>query len=114
MKADLESIRYTLEARIKEAAPTRGLRESIHIHPAADPADTIQQATERDLAVHHLNSDSRLGQRLRAAIDRLKEGSYGACLECGRGIAPKRLKAIPWAELCIQCQERADDIRRAA
>ena len=60
------------------------------------------------MAVHNLDRDSALVRRLRSAIKRLNDGTYGVCLECEEEIAPKRLKAIPWAELCIQCQETAD------
>jgi hypothetical protein len=48
MKENLESARRTLESRLKEAAPSRGLRDSIRIHQAADPLDMTQQAAERE------------------------------------------------------------------
>src|ERR1700693_6643198 len=110
MNANLESVRQMLESRIKEVAPMRGLRESIRIHQVADPLDMTQQAAEREIAVHNLDRDSALGQRIRSAIARLNDGSYGVCLQCEEEIAPKRLKAIPWAELCIRCQETADGL----
>jgi DnaK suppressor protein len=84
------------------------MRESIHIHQTADPVDMTQQAAERDLAVHRLDRESALARRVRAAIQRLNDGSYGICLQCDEEVAPNRLKAIPWAELCISCQETAD------
>jgi RNA polymerase-binding transcription factor len=108
MEVNLKLIREALEAKLKGTIPTRGLRESIHIQRAADPADLTQQAAERDLAVHSLDRDSTLARRLRSALGRLTDGSYGVCIECGDDIAPKRLHAIPWAELCIRCQETAD------
>jgi len=67
-----------------------------------------QQATEREMAVRGLDRDSVMVRRLRAAIDRLDHGSYGKCAGCEEEISPKRLKALPWAELCIDCQESAD------
>jgi DnaK suppressor protein len=108
MKANLESVRQMLESRMREVAPTRGLRELIRIHQVADPLDMTQQAAEREIAVHNLDRNSALVQRLRSAIARLNDGSYGVCLQCEDEIAPKRLKAIPWAELCIECQDAAD------
>jgi DnaK suppressor protein len=60
------------------------------------------------MAVHSLDRESALVQRVRSAIERINDGSYGVCLQCEEEIAPKRLKAIPWAELCIECQEAAD------
>jgi RNA polymerase-binding transcription factor len=110
VNTDLKLIRLILESKLEEAASSRELGESIRIHQAADPLDMTQEATERDVAVQILDRESALGRRLRSAIDRIKDGSYGVCLECEEEIAPKRLKAIPWAELCISCQESADDL----
>ena len=110
MKANLGLVRRVLESQLKEAAPTRGLRESIRIHQVADPLDMTQQAAEREVAVLNLDRDTALARRLRSAIERLNDGSYGVCLQCEEDIAPNRLKAIPWAELCIRCQEMADGL----
>ena len=102
------SVRNTLESKLKEAVPTRGMRDSIHIHQVADAVDMTQQAAEREMAVHKLDRDSALIRQLRSAIERLDDGAYGICLKCEEDIAPKRLKAIPWAEMCIHCQEMSD------
>jgi len=108
MKANLTLVRRILESQLKEAVPTRGFRESIRIHQAADPIDMTQQAAEREMAVHNLDRESALVRRVRSAIARINDGSYGVCLQCEEEIASKRLKAIPWAELCIECQETTD------
>jgi len=108
MTANLRTVRRMLESRLKGALPTRGLRESIHIHPVADPLDITQQAADREVAVRNLDRESTLARQLRSAIQRVDDGSYGVCLQCEEEIAPNRLKAIPWAELCIRCQEHAD------
>lgn len=110
MKADLKLVRQILESRLEEAACSRGLGNSIVIQQFADPIDMTQEAAERDVAVQILDRESTLVRRLGSAIDRIKEGAYGICLQCEEEIASKRLKAIPWAELCIHCQERADDL----
>ena len=41
------------------------------------------------------------------ALQRIESGEYGLCLSCGEPIGQKRLRAIPWAECCIECQELA-------
>ena len=43
---------------------------------------------------------------VRAALTRLAEGRYGICVGCQQPIAPARLEVEPWAERCIECQER--------
>src|SRR4051812_17452899 len=45
-------------------------------------------------------------RQVESAIRRLEVGGYGVCGECGNEIAAKRLKAVPWAKYCIECQEQ--------
>lgn len=108
MTSKLKAVRRMLESRLKGALPTRGLRESIHIHHVADQLDITQQSADREVALQNLDRESTLARQLRSAIQRVDDGSYGACLQCEEEIAPNRLKAIPWAEFCIRCQEQAD------
>jgi DnaK suppressor protein len=44
----------------------------------------------------------------RAALRRVDEGTYGICQECEEPINPRRLAAVPWASLCLRCQEVRD------
>jgi DnaK suppressor protein len=56
----------------------------------------------------HLNSLDYTQLRLvEEALDRLNSGDYGTCLSCEEPIAPKRLRALPWARYCVKCQEEA-------
>ena len=50
-------------------------------------------------------------RRINAALERLEGGEYGICEECGEAISPRRLDAIPWASLCVSCQERRGEDR---
>jgi DnaK suppressor protein len=108
MTRHLEPIRQPLEVRLKETAPTRALRESLLIDHVSDIAEMNLQAAEREITGQYLGHSSTLARRIRSAIERLNNGSYGVCLRCEENIASKRLRALPWAELCIQCQEDAD------
>ncbi len=42
------------------------------------------------------------------ALDRMDRGAFGLCTSCGRKIAPERLQALPWANLCIDCKRREE------
>ena len=54
----------------------------------------------------HLNSLDYSQLRLvEEALDRLDSGGYGTCQRCERPIAAKRLRALPWARYCVECQE---------
>ena len=109
MTTEPRLVRQILESQLRDAASSCASRESIRIDQVADPVDMTQQAAEREMAVETLDRGSVLVRRVRSAIGRLDDGSYGICLECEEEIAPKRLKALPWAELCIGCQEKADN-----
>jgi len=42
------------------------------------------------------------------ALERISDGSYGECLQCGVEIGAKRLEALPWTSHCINCQEKIE------
>ena len=49
--------------------------------------------------------DRHILQMIREALNRIKEKSYGVCINCENLIQPKRLEAVPWTRHCVQCQE---------
>jgi DnaK suppressor protein len=87
-------------------------RDGIAIETSPDQMDEIQNASERDLAIRNVDQDSNLLRQVKAALQRMQDGSYGTCIECDWAISPKRLAAVPWAPRCIQCQEAADRDRQ--
>jgi len=94
----------------KESELDRALRhrDGIVIEKSADPMDEIQYATERDQAIRGVDRDSSLLRQVKAALRRIRDGSFGTCIGCETAISQKRLAAVPWASSCIQCQEAAD------
>jgi DnaK suppressor protein len=51
-------------------------------------------------------------QMIDEALTRLHEGMYGICAECGIEISEKRLAAVPFAKLCVDCQSRQELIEK--
>jgi DnaK suppressor protein len=107
-KNDLNKYRKVLEATQAELARMLRNRDGIAIEKSPDSLDEVQYATERELAIRSLDRDSVLLRNVRAALDRIEEGSFGVCLHCDEDISPKRLAAVPSTALCILCQEIAD------
>ena len=103
-----ELFRQVVKSKLNEAVAATGSRDSIRIQQVADPIDMTQEAAERELAMQNLHRGAALVRQLRSAMERLDDSSYGICLHCEELISPKRLKAIPWTEFCISCQETAD------
>ncbi len=73
-----------------------------------DEADRIQARDEHDLGVAERARFQARRAVLLAALDRLKDGSYGLCLDCGGPIAAVRLKALPAVERCVGCQAQLE------
>jgi DnaK suppressor protein len=107
-KAELNKYRETLQRRYAELSEVVRNREGITIEKSADALDEVQHAAERELAIRNLDRESQLLRNVRAALQRLEEGTYGICVHCEEDINPKRLVAVPWTPYCISCQEQAD------
>ena len=74
----------------------------------ADEVDIIQANEWREIgyATRELLVDRV--NRLSAALDRLEDGEYGTCVECGEAIAPARLRVMPEVETCVRCQDQIE------
>jgi DnaK suppressor protein len=73
-----------------------------------DEGDLAALSHDRDLLYNlHENDYARL-RYIKEAIKAIDRGQYGECLRCGEQINDKRLLAVPWATLCIGCQEQAE------
>lgn len=99
-----EEVAKTLKARLAELRRhlTKVERE---IHKSLS-ADSEERATELEnqeaLEVIQKTEDTEIHQ-IEAALRRISEGTYGTCMECGKPIDPRRLKALPTAATCISC-----------
>jgi DnaK suppressor protein len=103
----LAAFREVLVKKETELAKTQGL-ESIAIERSADVLEEADYKTARELAIAGLNRESTLRRSVRSALLRIQDGSFGTCVHCGSEISSRRLQAVPWAPLCIACQEAAD------
>ncbi len=83
-----------------------------HIHEREEvSADFAEQNIDRsnDDVVLQLDAEGREEIiQIDAALERIEEGRYGVCVECGRDINPERLDAIPHAAMCINCAREGD------
>jgi len=70
--------------------------------------DTATITFDRELDYTLEESAEHLLAEIDAALQRIEEGTYGICTNCGRRIADERLEARPWATLCIDCQRERE------
>ena len=73
---------------------------------SADMVDQASSYTDKSVEMKALNRSRKLITKINAALQRLKEGTYGFCEETGEPIGLKRLMARPVATLSIEAQER--------
>ena len=99
--------RNVLLAELREdAARTREQPYAEHAGTAPDSGDESVATLIADLEQADVTRDLDEFRALEAARDRIKEGGYGVCIDCGSDIVYERLKAFPAALRCVQCQER--------
>ncbi len=78
---------------------------------ATKPADVLDQAAleqDKQLVLRKIAADQQLRTSLTQALERIRKGHFGECVNCRSAIETNRLQAIPWARYCIRCQEAAE------
>jgi RNA polymerase-binding transcription factor DksA len=80
--------------------------------PHSDPIDGVQLNEAREIGFATRSLLVERANRLAEALDRLRDGDYGLCEECGEPIAPARLRAMPEVTTCVRCQDRLERLRR--
>jgi RNA polymerase-binding transcription factor DksA len=80
--------------------------------PCADEVDEIQANESREVGLATRELLVERVNRLAAALDRLREGAYGTCVECGQAISAARLRAMPEVQTCVGCQAAIERVGR--
>ncbi len=73
-----------------------------------DIVDRANNAYSRELLFSLSDGERHTMLRIEEALARIESGTYGICTNCSNEIRPGRLKAMPWARYCIDCQELAE------
>lgn len=102
LEAELQEIEQRT-ARISESERASEL-SSYEDHPADLASETFER--EKDLAIGE-SVESLLNQ-VNTALEKLERGTFGVCDACRRPIKKARLRAIPFATLCLNCQDRLE------
>ena len=74
----------------------------------ADEVDVIQENEDREMSFATRSLLVDRANKLAEALERLREGEYGTCQECGERIAPARLRVMPEVTTCVRCQDRLE------
>jgi DnaK suppressor protein len=74
-----------------------------------DAADAAFETGSDEMASQLAELESRELGKIERALDRLKQGTYGVCENCGGKIPVGRLNALPYSTLCIKCQRELEE-----
>jgi DnaK suppressor protein len=78
------------------------------LEAAMDSGDQALVDLEREMGISLQEMRNRERQLIDDALDSLDEGTYGMCADCGEEISEKRLHALPFARLCVECQSKRE------
>lgn len=77
-----------------------------------DPADRATLESDRNFTLRIRDRERKLIGKIKDALERIENGTYGICESCGEEISEDRLKARPVTTLCINCKKRQEDEER--
>ena len=101
-----------LEELYEEAEKTvTGMTDSKESFP--DPADRATLESDRNFMLRIRDRERKLISKIREALQRIEDGSFGICDSCGDDIDIERLKARPVTTLCIECKRKQEAQERA-
>jgi DnaK suppressor protein len=77
-----------------------------------DPTDRASLESNRNFLLRIKDRERKLITKVKEAMDRIDNGTFGICESCGRPISEKRLKARPVTTLCIECKTEGENQER--
>jgi len=107
LKRMLEERRREIHAEVQ--GKMRGVREEGtwggKMNEVLDAVESAEADIQEELEFSLVQMKSETLNKINDALTRLEQGSYGNCYECGEEIAEKRLRALPFAVRCKDCEE---------
>ncbi len=81
-------------------------------HEVMDPGETSEVDIQEDIEFALIQMKAETLNKINEALSRLEEGTYGRCFECGDEIAEQRLRALPFAVRCKDCEEARENAQK--
>jgi DnaK suppressor protein len=102
-----ELLTSRLEILLNEAEKTvTGMTNDKNTFP--DPTDRANLETDRNFLLRIRDRERKLILKIKEALARIEDGTFGICEECGNDISEERLNARPVTTLCIDCKTKAE------
>ena len=111
LKSFEKLLNETLDSLLDEASKTvSGMSDPNENMP--DPSDRASLESDRNFTLRIRDRERRLIVKIKDALERIENGTYGICESCQEEISQKRLKARPVTTLCIDCKKNQEDEER--
>jgi DnaK suppressor protein len=110
-KKKLEFFKRLLNERIEELLSQANETVSgmtSHKENLPDPSDRATLESDRNFTLRIRDRERKLIGKIKEALERIEQGTYGICEDCGEEISTERLKARPVTTLCIDCKKRQE------
>jgi DnaK suppressor protein len=78
-----------------------------------DPTDRASLESDRNFMLRIRDRENKLIKKIKKALDRIENGTFGICEKCGEDISVKRLKARPVTTHCIDCKTKEEAFEKA-
>ncbi|MEW5909176.1 MAG: RNA polymerase-binding protein DksA [Thermodesulfobacteriota bacterium] len=78
-----------------------------------DPTDRASLEADRNFMLRIRDRESKLIKKIKKALERIENGTFGICESCGEEISIKRLKARPVTTQCINCKTKEEALEKA-
>jgi DnaK suppressor protein len=114
-KKELDFFRATLKKQLEHLARKSEGSIAVLVNAtvaSADPLDRAALESERELAVHMMERDKKLMVKIKKALQKIDDRTFGICEECEEAIDIARLKLRPVTELCIQCKKQQERVEK--
>lgn len=96
--------------RLIQAVPQKANGGGDLSHVPTHNADRDSEGLDSELELIH--NEETLLEDVREALNRIEEGTYGVCQECGNAIAEARLEALPATPYCIDCAQKLASVQQ--
>ena len=94
------------EELLRSIARTEQEGRSADDDPTVDLADKAANSYTKEFLFGQNNTDRSTLQQIDEALNRIRNNTYGTCVNCETELQQKRLEAVPWASHCTGCQEK--------
>ncbi|HPA15313.1 MAG TPA: RNA polymerase-binding protein DksA [Desulfobacterales bacterium] len=78
-----------------------------------DPTDRASLEADRNFMLRIRDRESKLIKKIKKALERIENGTFGICESCGEEISMERLKARPVTTHCIECKTKEEALEKA-